>query len=351
MKNEEETMINPSMTFTEKKLKSNIIKSGKESKDEEDDFFSVDRGYSRTMKLPLSNINKQNIINIFGSDFVNINEDFSAKPNTAIFDDVCSMCSSKIYYKKYICVICPNCVLCEECQEEHLHPIIKTKYTQLSNIGDIYNYLNNYNPELKNEVNDHKKKFAFFSKLFNDKFELKIYCNSLNFSMRPNQKFKIPITIQNLSKAAFDCTKYKLYLFARNNKDLKVLEKNVDNILNVQQQIDVNMILESNDVRKKYSFTIGLYCLEDIKIKSNTLSCTVEVNDDIEDELLNEEFKDYPKIIVMNKDIKKGVKQILGDESITQEPVVVMQFLVNNKGDIDKTIKNLKTMNSDKFIL
>ena len=351
MKNEEETMINPSMTFTEKKLKSNIIKSGKESKDEEDDFFSVDRGYSRTMKLPLSNINKQNIINIFGSDFVNINEDFSAKPNTAIFDDVCSMCSSKIYYKKYICVICPNCVLCEECQEEHLHPIIKTKYTQLSNIGDIYNYLNNYNPELKNEVNDHKKKFAFFSKLFNDKFELKIYCNSLNFSMRPNQKFKIPITIQNLSKAAFDCTKYKLYLFARNNKDLKVLEKNVDNILNVQQQIDVNMILESNDVRKKYSFTIGLYCLEDIKIKSNTLSCTVEVNDDIEDELLNEEFKDYPKIIVMNKDIKKGVKQILEDESITQEPVVVMQFLVNNKGDIDKTIKNLKTMKSDKFIL
>ena len=68
-----------------------------------------------------------------------------------------------------------------------------------------------------------------------------------------------------------------------------------------------------------------------MKLKSNSLSFSVEVNDDIEDEILNTEFKDYPKIIVMNKDIKKGVKQILEDKSITQEPGIVMQFLVNNK--------------------
>ena len=180
---------------------------------------------------------------------------------------------------------------------------------------------------------------------------LLLSCNSLNFSMRQNQKLKIPITIQNLSKTAFDCGKYKLFLFGRNNKDLKVYETNVNNVLNSQEQIDVNMIIESNDVKKKYYFSVELYTLEDVILKSNSLSFSVEVNEDKEDDLLNEEFKDYPKIIVMNKDIKKGVKQILEDESITQEPVVVMQFLVNNKGDIDKTIKNLKTMNSDKFIL
>ena len=53
----------------------------------------------------------------------------------------------------------------------------------------------------------------------------------------------------------------------------------------------------------------------------------------------------------MNKTIKKGVKEILEDESITQDPVIVMQFLVNNKGDVKETIKNLKTMNSNKIIL
>jgi hypothetical protein len=169
--------------------------------------------------------------------------------------------------------------------------------------------------------------------------------------MRPNKKLKIPITIQNLSKAPFDCSKNKLYLFTRNNKDLKVYEKSINSTLNAHQQIDVNMIIESNDVQKKYYFSIELYCIEDIKLKSNSLSCTVEVNDDIEDELLNEEFQEYPKIIVMNKTIKKGVKEILEDESITQDPVIVMQFLVNNKGDVKETIKNLKTMNSNKIIL
>ena len=71
----------------------------------------------------------------------------------------------------------------------------------------------------------------------------------------------------------------------------------------------------------------------------------------MEYELLNEEFQDYPKIIVMDKNIKKGVKEILEDETIKQDPVIVMQFLVNNKGDVKETIKNLKSMNSNKIIL
>lgn len=325
--------------------------SDEKSKDEDNDIFDVSRPHSRTVNMSSGSTKKQNIINLFGSDFVNINEDFSDKPSSAPFDDVCSMCSSKIYYKKYICVICPNCVLCEKCQEEHLHPIIKSTKAQFSNLRDIYNYLKNNNDDIKTQFNTSNKKLGFFNKIFTDKYELKLNCNSLNFAMRPDQKFKIPITIQNLSKTAFDCGKHKLFLFARNNKDLKVHEKSVSNVLNIKQQIDVNMILESNDVLKTYYFSIELYTLEDIKLKSNVLSFTVEVNDDVEDELLNEEFQEYPKIIVMDKNIKKGVKQILEDKSITQEPVIVMQFLVNNKGDIEKTIKNLKTMNKNKIII
>jgi len=61
--------------------------------------------------------------------------------------------------------------------------------------------------------------------------------------------------------------------------------------------------------------------------------------------------KDYPKITVMDKNIKKGVKKILEDKSIVQEPTLIMQFLVNNKGNIEETIKNLKSMDSNKIIL
>ena len=312
--------------------------------DKESDLFKISRPHSKTLTFSSRTTNKQNIINLFGSDFVNINQDFTFKPNSAPFDDVCSMCSSRIYFKKFICVLCPNCVLCEKCEDEHLHPLIKCKQIQFSTINEIYNYLKNNNPEIKNEINTTNKKIGFFSNLFSEKYELKLNCNSLSFSMRPNKKFKIPITIQNLSKTSLDCEKHKLYLFARNNKDLKVHEKSITSKLNVQQQIDVNMIMESNDVQKTYYFSIELYTLDDIKLKSNTLSFTVEVNTDIEDEILNDEFKDYPKIIVMDKNIKKGVKEILKDKSISQDPVVVMQFLVNNKGDIKETIKNLKNM-------
>ena len=43
----------------------------------------------------------------------------------------------------------------------------------------------------------------------------------------------------------------------------------------------------------------------------------MEVNNYEEDEILNEEIKDYPKEFVMRKNIKKGVKNILEDKSIT----------------------------------
>lgn len=289
---------------------------------------------------------RQNIIKIENSDleFVDINENFTKKPNSAQFDDICSMCSSKIYFQKYICIVCRDCVLCQNCQQEHLHPIIKCKQAQLSNVYTIYNYLKNNNNRIKN-LTTFKKKNTIFDSFFSEKYELKLNCNSLHFSMRPNKKINIPITIQNLSNVPFNCKHYNLILFARNNKDLKVYEKEVDHILNRQEQIDENILLESNDVCKIYYFTIELYTSKHIKLKNNILSFTLEVNKDDEDEILNQEFKNYPKVIVMNKDIKKGVKKILEDKTITQDPVIVMQFLANNNGDIVKTINNLKSMN------
>ena len=296
---------------------------------------------------------RQNIIKIEDSDleFVDINENFTKKPITSPFDDICSMCSSKIYFVKFICIICRDCVLCQNCQEEHLHPILKCKQSQLSNLKDIYYYLKNYNNKIKQISNHKNTKNSVFGIFFSEKYELKLNCNSLNFSMRPNNKINIPITIQNLSNVPFNCEEYNLILFARNNKDLKVYEKKVGHILNKQEQIDVNMMLESNDICKIYYFTIELYTSKDIKLKSNSLSFTLEVNNDEEDEILNKEFKDYPKVIVMNKDIKKWIKKILEDKTITQDPVIVMQFLANNNGDIQKTIQNLKTMNNKTPIL
>ena len=321
-------------------------------------FFKNDDNEIKDIGLPKHNIrantisfnqkDRQNVIKIQNSDleFVDINENFTKKPNTAPFDEACSICSSKIYNKKYICIVCRECILCQSCQAEHLHPLLKCKQKQLADVQDIYNYLKNNNDEIKQILaeNKNKKSKGFFGNFFSEKYELRLNCNALNFSMRPKKTINIPITIQNLSNVPFNCEQNNLILFSRNNKDLKVYEKKVGQILNKQEQIDVNMKLESNDFCKIYYFTIELYTSKDIKLKHNILSFKLEVNLDEEDEILNEEFKDYPKVIVMNKTIKKGIKKILEDKSITQDPVTVMQFLTNNNGNIEETIKNLKSM-------
>ena len=72
------------------------------------------------MQLPRKIKEEQNIIRIKDSslEFVNLEQNFSKKPDDAPFDDCCSLCSSKIYYIKYICVVCKDCILCPKCEIE-----------------------------------------------------------------------------------------------------------------------------------------------------------------------------------------------------------------------------------------
>ena len=299
---------------------------------------------------------RQNVIKIkdsdFNLDFVDINDDFLKKPKICPFDDVCSICSSKIYFNKFVCVVCKNCVLCKNCEKEHLHPVLKCKQSQLSTLEDIYKFLTKNNKEIYNmKVDENNKNNNNMVGLFSNLIyanELKLDCNSLNFSMRPNKKILIPISVHNLSNKEFDCEKNKIILYAKNNKDLRVHEKLINQKINGLEQIDVNMLLESNEFCKIYYFTIELYSAEKINLKYNILSFKLEVNNDEEDEKLNEEFKNFPKIIVMPKNIKKGVKVIMKDKSVKQDPITIMQFLKNNNGNVEKTIIALKTMDENK---
>ena len=93
--------------------------------------------YRRSMTVvnnPKINLN-QNIVKIKDSslEFVNIEDDFKKKPKDSPFDDICSICS------------CKECILCQNCELNHLHPVIKWKNNQLSNLNKIYyKLLNNY---------------------------------------------------------------------------------------------------------------------------------------------------------------------------------------------------------------
>ena len=201
----------------------NQMKITEESLDDSNKIDLEKNQISKSMFLPKIKSENRNIIQIKDSslEFVKLEDNFSQKPLDAPFDDCCSLCSSKIYYVKYICVICHDCILCPKCEIDHEHPTVKCKFPHISTLRDIYNYINTRNTLIKNNKNFS----GFISDIFSSKNELKLECNSSEFSMRKKQVRNIPIILHNLSGNVFDLKKNNVVLFARNNKDLKVYTK------------------------------------------------------------------------------------------------------------------------------
>ena len=308
-----------------------------------EDKIIRDKTYSKSMYLPrIKKKENQNIVKIKDSslEFVNLEENFSKKPEDALFDDCCSICSSKIYYIKYMCVICKDCILCPKCEIEHEHPTLKCKFPQLSTLKDIYIYINTKNSEIKNN----KNAGGFLSDIFNNKSELKLECNSYQFSMRKNSKKIIPIVVYNLSGNDFDLKKNKIIIFARNNKDLNVHTKFLEGIMNKNDNLKIYVTVESVDICKTYDFTLELFSNSNAKLKSNELKFKVEINEDNYDDKLNEffeKYQDFPEIFIEPVNIKNAVKKILENTSTKFEPINILKSLKNNKGNIEETLNEL----------
>lgn len=286
---------------------------------------------------PPENINefveKENIDN----SGVDLQDDIS-------FDSLCSICNTKITTKKFICVICSDCILCPNCEKTHIHPVLKCKNHQLSELKDIFIYLNKRNKVIQSLVKN-EKDTSVFGSLFSEKYELQLETPNTKFSMRPNKKINLPIIIQNLSNNKINCESTNLVLYGKNTKDLKVYEKALTQTINKREQIDVFIVVESNNYYGEYDFSLELYSTKNIKIKNNILEYKIIVNNDEEEEKLNEEFSKFPEILIMSKETKEGIKKILRNENIKEDPITILQFLKNNNNDIKKTMDNLISLN------
>ena len=304
-------------------------------------FEQVDVPFGhKSMMLPSKKKVPQYLLKIkdYSLEYLNLDNTYPDKPSNPPFDDNCSICNSKIYYIKYICVIC-NCFLCPKCEIEHEHPVLKCKFSQFSSLESIYIYLNTKNQEVKNQ----KSNSNFLSNIFSNKFELKLRCDSRTFTMRPNTQKKIPITIYNLSNGEIDCEKNKVALYGKNNSDLKVSTYFLKNKLNKNESCEALIIIESNDKKKEYIFNIEIYSLLSNKLKNNILNFKVKINNDQEEEELDDYFKDYPIITIESKDIKLGVKKIYENTKNKNkfDPPTILLHLKNNKGSVDDTFYEL----------
>ena len=289
----------------------------------------------------IENVDKDEIINLDGKDLIIKKE----HP----FNEICKSCGGQIKNIKYICVICPDCILCQKCESIHIHPVLKCKSIQLSSLKSVYIYMNKRNQVIQSFLKNEKDSsvFGLFQDIFSAKYEINLSSPINKITMRPNKSIKIPITIQNLSSTKIECKLLQLYLLAKNIKDLKVYNYEIDLVINKREQNDIYMTVESNNHIGEYNFNVELYSIKNIKLKSNVLNFNIIVNDDEEEEELNETFKDYLNIVVASKETKMGIKKIMENEDIKEDPITIFQFLKNNNNNVEKTIENLISKNSD----
>ena len=289
----------------------------------------------------IENVDKDEIINLDGKDLIIKKE----HP----FNEICKSCGGQIKNIKYICVICPDCILCQKCESIHIHPVLKCKSIQLSSLKSVYIYMNKRNQVIQSFLKNEKDSsvFGLFQDIFSAKYEINLSSPINKITMRPNKSIKIPITIQNLSSTKIECKLLQLYLLAKNIKDLKIYNYEIDLVINKREQNDIYMTVESNNHIGEYNFNVELYSIKNIKLKSNVLNFNVIVNDDEEEEELNEAFKEYLNIVVASKETKMGIKKIMENEDIKEDPITIFQFLKNNNNNVEKTIENLISKNSD----
>ena len=289
----------------------------------------------------IENEENDEIINLDGKDLIIKKE----HP----FNEICKSCGGQIKNIKYICVICPDCILCQKCEQIHIHPVLKCKSIQLSSLKSVYIYMNKRNKVIQSFLKNEKDSsvFGLFQDIFSAKYEINLSSPINKITMRPNKSIKIPITIQNLSSTKIECKLLQLYLLAKNIKDLKIYNYEIDLVINKREQNDIYMTVESNNHIGEYNFNVELYSIKNIKLKSNVLNFNIIVNDDEEEEELNEAFKDYLNIVVASKETKMGIKKIMENEEIKENPITIFQFLKNNNNNVVKTIENLISKNSD----
>ena len=270
-------------------------------------------------KNPNLNLNN-NIINDDENEDIEIDENSLISkfiyPET--FKSIkCTICDDHLLGIKYLCCVCDNCILCENCEKTHYHPCFKLKSEFLSNITDIYKFISNFytfkNSSTKN----------FFSKIFTREYDVKIYpMGDSKICYRPKKSLIFPIKIVNSSSSLIKSSQFEI--ISKNNKLIKLLNPNKTFSLGANSTYILRLKCKTkNNVGKE---KVDFYIFSDsITLKiSAELNFTIdfEVNEDWEEEQLNLQFENNEYVNCYSKEHKQMVSEILnliGSKNIEKE--------------------------------
>ena len=330
----------------------NIIKEDKKDDEEKNNKVYLDAINFKSMILtnPKSdrNDNLENKINFF-LDEKGKEEEKDPKSKYILSSSLikremfknekCSICNSTLQGVKYICCLCDNYIICEDCELYHNHPCFKYKINFVSNIFDTSNFIEKaYGFKLPVESTG-------YTKLFRKEYDLKIApMTDLSFSLRPNKRINIPIKILNYSKETINssqfviiCKNQKNIFFSTNENEKFVIEGGGEYVLNIT-------CITPEKTCKKENIFIEIYSHElNIKMSRRLIyEYFIEVNFDSDDDKLNIDLKNDDYIFCFNKEHKRLALNLMKSTNSEYPIKNVFRCLYDNNWDQKKAIKDLK---------
>ena len=249
----------------------------------------------------------------------------------------CLICNNKLKGIKYICCICDQCILCEECELYHNHPCFKYKTKFISSLYDTCDFISKYY--------DYKLPYesTSYSKFFRKEYDLKIEPYSdLEFSLRPNKVINIPLKILNYSRETLDSNQFIILIKNQKNIYLSPYKENYK-IKGEEYFINIKCITPDRTCEKE-NILIEIYSQE-LPIKSSRrliYEYNIEVNYDSEDDKLNMELKNDESIYCFNKEHKRIALNLLKSSGNQYKIKNIMICLFENNWDSNKALKALK---------
>ena len=234
-------------------------------------------------------------------------------------NEICMICNKEIEYIKYLCCFCDKFSCCENCEKNHSHTMFKYKDSNISYIFSSYKFIEKTNNfKLSNSINPFN--------IFSIEILIEPECD-LNFSMRPNQKIKVPIIIKNLSNTIINSDNF--IVIVRNFFYMNI--KNNDNknfIINPKSNYQLIFDFESFEQIKTENIEFLLFSNE-INIKENEknkFNIKVDINNDPEEIALNKFFSSYESILLLNKEHKKKILECVHkcNKNITPNDIYIL---------------------------
>lgn len=194
----------------------------------------------------------------------------------------CDICLQyPIFNIKYICIICDQMYICENCESSHNHPLIKCKSNNMSSAEDISNLLLYSEGIEKNNFKDIFNKKLSFVNLLKDKFNssksaVKLSMISQHYNIKPNSVINIPFNVSNVGMSSLP---QDTLFYIKNCRDLYFEIKQLKRLFYSKANLNLELQCRSSSKCDTYDLELHVY-QKDTKIEYKPIRFTVKICED-----------------------------------------------------------------------